>query len=134
MKTSARNKTLLLAIAAIALGVVALQFDFVQNLLFPIPQPTLAGEYLVRTNTVLTHDSLKVGVGNCKQQSYTDESGQMTSGLTCALFFYVRDHPETDKTVRVHLGQIVEIDQYVVTVAGTRIIRGVDMIGLDIAP
>ncbi len=134
MKISFRNKTLILAIAALVLVLVSLQLDFVQSLLFPVAQPALPGEYLVRTNTVLTHDSLKIGVGNCKHQTYIDESGQTAYGLTCALFFYVRDHPEADKTIRVHPGQIVEVDQYVVTVAGTQVSSGVDVIGLDIVP
>jgi hypothetical protein len=69
-------------------------------------------QFITNTAQAQFGDSLRVGAGNIWEADYVDETGASRKGLTGGLWFFLRDHPELDRHVRVHPGQHVEFGDY----------------------
>ncbi len=72
--------------------------------------------YLVRVNTQLTVEDLRIGVGNLREGSYVDAQGAPQHGLTAGLWLYVRDDPSQNRQVRVYAGQTITVSKYTIAI------------------
>lgn len=81
-----------------------------------MPAPTMENESYqwIRSGTVGNCEDMRIGVSNLIVQEYTDEHGNLVEGPTLSLSFMVRDQQAV--TLRVHTGQIIEIDTYQVQI------------------
>ncbi|HDQ73170.1 MAG TPA: hypothetical protein ENN19_13920 [Chloroflexi bacterium] len=81
--------------------------------------------YLISSATEMAYDSnLRIGAGNFWQEEYVDEEGVKQRGVTAGLWLMVLDGSSQDQHVRVHVGQGVVFDEYVIKIVeigqGTR--------------
>ncbi len=63
-----------------------------------------------------TIGDLKIGAGNFWVEEYVDQDEVTRSGLTCGLWFFVRNREDLDRTQRVYPGAVIEIAGYEVHV------------------
>ncbi|MBP7354677.1 MAG: hypothetical protein KA928_00850 [Longilinea sp.] len=77
-------------------------------------------QFAIQTNTQLTFQTLKIGVGNIWPEDYLTRDGETVNGLTAALWLFVEDKSDLDQTVRVHPGMTLEIDAYLINIVDVR--------------
>jgi len=77
-------------------------------------------QFAIQTNTQLTFQTLKIGVGNIWPEDYLTRGGETVNGLTAALWLFVEDKSDLDQTVRVHPGMTLEIDAYLINIVEVR--------------
>lgn len=77
-------------------------------------------QFAIQTNTQLTFQTLKIGVGNIWTEDYLTRDGETVNGLTAALWLFVEDKSDLDQTVRVHPGMTLEIDAYLINIVDVR--------------
>lgn len=77
-------------------------------------------QFAIQTNTQLTFQTLKIGVGNIWPEDYLTRDGETVNGLTVALWLFVEDKSDLDQTVRVHPGMTLEIDAYLINIVDVR--------------
>ncbi len=77
-------------------------------------------QFAIQTNTQLTFQTLKIGVGNIWAEDYLTRDGETVNGLTAALWLFVEDKSDLDQTVRVHPGMTLEIDAYLINIVDVR--------------
>jgi hypothetical protein len=64
----------------------------------------------------VTIGDLKIGVGNIWVGEYTDAQDNTQEGLTTGLWFFIRNREDLDHSVRVYVGQTIEVADYQVRV------------------
>ena len=77
-------------------------------------------QFAIQTNTQLTFQTLKIGVGNIWPEDYLTRDGETVNGLTVALWLFVEDKSDLDQTVRVHPGMTLEIGAYLINIVDVR--------------
>ncbi len=65
-----------------------------------------------------TIGDLKIGAGNFGIETYRDQDNVEREGLTCGLWFFVRDQDALNCSQRVYPGAVIEIAGYQVSVDG----------------
>lgn len=73
---------------------------------------------IIETNTQLTHKTLRIGVGNVSLVETTDSNGANKKSITSVLWFYVKNKPDLNRSLRVKIGDIVDIATFRVKVRG----------------
>ncbi len=63
-----------------------------------------------------TIGDLKIGAGNFGVETYRDPDNVEREGLTCGLWFFVRDQDALNRSQRVYPGALIEIAGYQVHV------------------
>ena len=69
-------------------------------------------EYILRSNTQMEYEDLRIGAGNFRKEKCIDEQGTEYKCLTAGLWIYYRNDSSLDQKVRVHAGQEVTIGIY----------------------
>ena len=82
------------------------------------PTPASSAMYAAHEGGQITvqDDALRIGVGNLARETYLDERGHSVQGMRAGLWFYFRDHPESDTHVRAYEGQVLTIQGYTIRV------------------
>jgi hypothetical protein len=60
--------------------------------------------------------TLSIASGNFNIKKYTAESGKEEFGLTAVLWMWIKERPETQTSLRVHIGQILSFEEYIIEV------------------
>ncbi len=63
-------------------------------------------------NLQRTHDDLKIGAGNFLSGKFISEKNVEKEGVTAGLWFFFRDRPQLDQSVRVYKGEKFTIGGY----------------------
>jgi hypothetical protein len=88
--------------------------------------------FVVRENTQLTYQILRIGVGNIRDGKYIDQSGKETKGLTAGLWIFVRGDASLNRAIRLYPGQQVSIGEYILTILDIFIDNGIGNVKLEI--
>lgn len=72
--------------------------------------------YRVPESNQLTHDDIRIGVGNIWRDPSPVDGDPARTPLGAGLWIFVRDHPEHDRRLRVRSGDRLQIMDHIVTV------------------
>jgi hypothetical protein len=77
------------------------------------PIPAMFGDHLnLYKGSQFLYYSLRIAAGNYMMSDYVTDEGEKKHGQSVGLWLIMEDRPETYKTVRVYLGQILLYEQY----------------------
>lgn len=81
-----------------------------------VNSPMNVNEYVIFSNTQLTYEALRIGVGNIRKEEYVNNQSDQEIGLTAGLWIYHRNDSSLNQQVRVYSGQELDIGNYHIVV------------------
>lgn len=80
-------------------------------------ETTTTGEtFIVKSNTQLTFESLRIGVAGIKPRDYVDAEGANRHGPTAGLWIFYREDSGQDRALNAYAGQLLVVAGYQIEV------------------
>lgn len=77
------------------------------------PSPIEGPEITISTGTTGQVGQMRIGLGDTGKEDYVDDNGKMQRHLVATLLFYIEGNPPVQKILDVHVGETVEVQNYV---------------------
>lgn len=65
---------------------------------------------------IVDGDELRIGIGNIRQETYTNQVGVELEGFTTGLWLFFREQPDLDQQMRAYEGQSLQVGDYKIRV------------------
>ncbi len=79
---------------------------------------------------IVKGDKLRIGIGNIWDETYINESGNTTDGVTSGLWLFFKDDPDSDYHLRVYQGQSFDAEGYIIRIVEINKNDGMVVVGI----